>query len=160
MRSKRRLLGRNDDNSGYLLSPFVNNIRERMEGEAYPKAQTFPVDRHGRPSLRREKLTQVCDPGGQGNRIPRLVGFAWVNLTSGLTQRLVSKRLPDILLCYDIGPLDLSAGIQKESGVRRAFLAHHSMELAAHPVPAPRRFLPEAEQLLTECSLSHTHIYT
>jgi hypothetical protein len=54
MRSKRRLLGRNDDNSGCLLSPFVNNIRERMEGEAYPKAQTFPVDRHGRTSLRRE----------------------------------------------------------------------------------------------------------
>ncbi len=68
-----------------------------------------------------------------------------MNLTSGLTQRLVSKRLPDILLCYDIGPLDLSAGILKESGVRRAFLAHHSMNFTAHPLPAPGSFLLEVE---------------
>ena len=33
MISKRRLLGRNDDNSGYLLSPLVNNFDARMKGE-------------------------------------------------------------------------------------------------------------------------------
>jgi len=47
MISKRRLLGRNDDNSGYLLSPLVNNFDARMEGEVSPKALTLPVDTLG-----------------------------------------------------------------------------------------------------------------
>jgi len=53
-------------------------------------------------------------------------------------------------------PLDVSAGIPKESGMRWAFLAHHSMELTAHSFPAPRRFLLEALELLIEWFLSHT----
>ena len=51
-------------------------------------------------------------------------------------------------------PLDVSAGIPKESGVRWAFLAHHSMELTAHLLPAPGSFLLEAEQLFRECFLA------
>ena len=58
-----------------------------------------------------------------------------------------------------MGPLDSSAGVPEQSGVRRAFLAHHSMKFTAHSFPAPRRFLLEAEQLLTEWFLSHTDIY-
>ncbi len=69
------------------------------------------------------------------------------------------NRLPDISLCDYISPLDLSTGVPVESGVRRPFVTHHSMEVAAHPFPAPRSVLPEAEQLLTECFLSHTYIY-
>jgi len=61
------------------------------------------------------------------------------------------NRLPDISLYYDIGPLALSFGVPEESGVRRAFLAHHSMELAGHPFPAPGRLLLEAKQFLREC---------
>ncbi len=44
MRSKRRLLGRNDDNFCHLLSPLVNNFGERMEGAVHPKGLTLPVD--------------------------------------------------------------------------------------------------------------------
>ena len=68
------------------------------------------------------------------------------------------NRLPDIMLCYDIGPLDLSGGVPEESGVRRPLVTHDSMQLAAHPLPAPGRLRLEAEQLLPECFFSHTYI--
>ncbi len=55
-----------------------------------------------------------------------------------------------------MGPLDSSASIPKESGVCRTLVSHHAMELTAHSFPAPRGLLLEAEQLLTECFLSHT----
>ena len=41
-------------------------------------------------------------------------------------------------------PLGLSAGVPEEGGVGRPLVTHHSMELAAHPLPAPSSFLPEA----------------
>ena len=53
-----------------------------------------------------------------------------------------------------MGPLGFSAGAPEESGVRRAFLAHHSMKFTAHSFPAPRGLLPKAEQLLTEWFLT------
>jgi len=43
MRSRRGLLGKNDDNSCHLLSPLVNNFSERTEGEVL-LALTLPVD--------------------------------------------------------------------------------------------------------------------
>ncbi len=52
------------------------------------------------------------------------------------------NRLLYPLLCDDIGPLDPSSGVPEESGVRWAFLAHHTMELTAHPFPAPRGLRP------------------
>ncbi len=55
------------------------------------------------------------------------------------------NRLPHILLHKDIGPLDPSAGVPEQSGVRWAFLAHHPMKFAANLFPTPRRFLLEAE---------------
>ena len=62
--------GENDDNPCHLLSPLVNNFvvnnfGERMEGEIYPKALTFPVDK----LLLERELVQICTPGGQGRRI-------------------------------------------------------------------------------------------
>ncbi len=68
------------------------------------------------------------------------------------------NRLPDISLYYDMGPLDSSAGVPEESGVRRTLVSHHSMELAAHPFPAPRGFRLEAEQLLRERFFFHCRI--
>ena len=65
------------------------------------------------------------------------------------------NRLLYISLYNDMWPLDPSTGIPKESGVGRAFLTHHAMELATHPFPAPRGLLPEAEQLLRERFLFH-----
>ena len=35
--------------------------------------------------------------------------------------------------------------------MRRPLVIHHSMELTAHLLPAPRSLLLEAEQLLREC---------
>ena len=60
------------------------------------------------------------------------------------------NRLSYISLCYDVRPLDLPAGIPEEGGVCRSLVAHHSMKFVTQPLPAPRRFLLEAEQLLTE----------
>ncbi len=45
-------------------------------------------------------------------------------------------------------PLDVSAGISEESGVCRPLVSHHTMKLAAHPLPAPGGLRLEAEQLL------------
>ena len=58
-----------------------------------------------------------------------------------------------------MGPLDSSAGVPEESGVRRPLVSHHSMELTAHPFPAPRGLLPEAEQLLRERLFFHCRKY-
>ncbi len=55
------------------------------------------------------------------------------------------NRLSYISFCYDIWPPDFSAGVPEESGVCRPLVTHHSMELATHPLPAPRGLRPEAE---------------
>ncbi len=57
-----------------------------------------------------------------------------------------------------MGPLDSSAGVPEESGMRRPFVSHHSMKLAAHPFPAPGRLRFEAEQLLRERFFFHCRI--
>ncbi len=46
--------------------------------------------------------------------------------------------------------LAFSLSVPEESGVRRTLVTHDSMELTAHPFPAPRSFLLEAEQLLRD----------
>jgi len=51
-------------------------------------------------------------------------------------------------------PRDFSGGVPEESGVGRTLMTHDSMELAAHPLPAPRSFLFEAEQFFGEFFLS------
>ncbi len=61
------------------------------------------------------------------------------------------NRLLYVSLYYDIWPLALSFGVPEESGVRRPLVSHHSMELTAHPLPAPGRLLLEAKQFLREC---------
>ena len=48
-------------------------------------------------------------------------------------------------------PLAFSLSVPVESGMRRPLVIHHSMELTAHPLPAPSSLLLEAEQLLREC---------
>jgi len=74
------------------------------------------------------------------------VGFLGlaVLLLAELSGYLVN-RLLHISLYYDMGPLDSSAGVPEEGGVRRPLVTHDSMELAAHPLPAPRSLLLESE---------------
>ncbi len=68
------------------------------------------------------------------------------------------NRLPHESLRYDIRLLDLSVGVPEESGVGRAFHAHHTMKLAAQSLPAPRGLSLEAEQLLLERFFFHCRI--
>ena len=42
--------------------------------------------------------------------------------------------------------------------MRRPLVTHHAMKFAGHPCPGPRGLRLEAEQLLTECFLSHSYI--
>jgi len=88
----------------------------------------------------------------QGSRFIRSRSWRGHLLLAAQLSVYFLNRLPDISLCYRMWPpVAFSLSVPVESGVRWAFMSHHSMELTAHPLPAPRSLLLEAEQLLREC---------
>ena len=63
-------------------------------------------------------------------------------------------RFLDISRREYVPPPDFPDSIAEKGGMSGTLLTHHSMKFAAHPFPAPRRPLLEAEQSFWECFLS------